>query len=83
MICLTYLLIVAMEYFWMKNKPVDFQRLRRYRHNGYSGSVAMAQQAMVQIMASDSTTQQAKEKAAEAANKLMELRELIKERVDP
>lgn len=43
----------------------------------------MAQQAMVQIMASDSTTQQAKKKAAEAANKLMELRELIKERVDP
>lgn len=42
----------------------------------------MAQQAMVQIMASDSTTQQAKEKAAEAANRLMELRELIKERVD-
>lgn len=57
--------------------------IRARRHNGLHGSTAMAQQAMEQIIRSDSTTELSKVQATLARGYLDRLRESLKVRVDP
>lgn len=58
------------------------KRKRVWRHNGFLGTVSMAQKGMWNIMTSDTATPQAKELANELRNDLLALYELLKERVD-
>lgn len=64
------------------NSPGMGKRLRAYKHNGYSGYVAMAHRQMQSIYESDTATLQAKNTAHSIMMLLEMLKEEIKERVD-
>lgn len=58
------------------------KRKRIWRHNGFLGTVVMAQKGMLAIMEADSTTDNAKGSAARVYNQLTTLAKDLKERVD-
>lgn len=57
-------------------------RLRRWRHNGFFGGVEMVRQTMRAIQTASTTTPEAKQLASEIHQKLEELRELLRKRID-
>ena len=57
-------------------------RQRRWRHNGYLGSVAMARQAMIEISQGTTTTEESKALAVEIENLLDLLMPTLKHRKD-
>ena len=63
-------------------EPAWLARQRRWRHNSFLGHVAMARQNMWVILTSDSTTQKAKKLSQEVYQKLVELEDALKVRVD-
>ena len=58
------------------------RRLRAHRHNGYHGFVAMSERQMIQILHADTTTDEAKDIAADILARLRELRDALKTRRD-
>ena len=58
------------------------RRLRAHRHNSYHGYVAMSERQMIQILHADTTTDEAKDIAADILARLRELKEQLKTRVD-
>lgn len=59
------------------------QRQRVWRHNGFFGSVAMAKANMRSIMDSDSATNESKHLARLIHDRLTDLGQTLKKRVDP
>ena len=58
------------------------RRLRAHRHNSYHGFVAMSERQMLQILHADTTTDEAKDIAADILARLRELRDALKTRRD-
>lgn len=66
-------------------KPNTWQWKRRqhiHGHNSLLGGVAFSRSTMARVMMSHSTTQDAKQKAAEIRALLFELEDLLKERIN-
>jgi hypothetical protein len=59
-----------------------YKRQLRHRHNGFSGTVAMAKAGMNAIIQASTTTDKTKWLAGEALSLLRELGEELKTRVD-
>lgn len=57
-------------------------RLRRWRHYSFLGGVEMARQNMRAIEIAPSTTAEARQLASEIARQLVELRALLRKRID-
>ena len=57
-------------------------RMSRWRHNGFFGGVEMARQTMRAIETAPTATPKAKDLAFEIHQKLEELRELLRKRID-
>lgn len=58
------------------------RRMRAHRHNGYHGFVAMSQRQMLGILHADTTTEEAKDIAADILARLRELKDALKTRRD-
>lgn len=57
-------------------------RLRRWRHTGLFGGVEMARMNIRAIETASTTTPEAKQLASEIHQKLEQLRELLRKRID-
>ena len=57
-------------------------RMQRWRHNGFFGGVEMARHTMRAIETASTTTPETKQLAFEIHQKLEELRELLRKRID-
>jgi hypothetical protein len=67
----------------MPETPEQFERrLKRWRHNGFFGAVAMAQANMRAIINASTTTLRTKEVAVTIEEMLIDLQEQLKIRVD-
>ena len=58
------------------------RRMRAFQHNSYTGFVCMSERQMIQILHADTTTDEAKDIAADILARLRELTEQLKTRVD-
>ena len=58
------------------------RRMRAFQHNSYTGFVCMSERQMIQILHADTTTDEAKDIAADILARLRELKEQLKTRVD-
>ena len=58
------------------------RRLRAHRHNSYHGYVAMSERQMIAILHANSTTEEAKDIAADILARLRELGDALKTRRD-
>lgn len=58
------------------------RRMRAHQHNSYHGFVAMSERQMIQILHADTTTEEAKDIAADILARLRELKDALKTRRD-
>jgi hypothetical protein len=63
--------------------PAWIARMRRHRHNGYSGHARMMEMQLRAIIESDSTSAYTKDIARTMLNDIPELKASLKTRIDP